>query len=330
MCFFAAPGFPKTPAAFGMPQPRGAPVRPAAGRPVEMPAVSRDSKLFRDLTSRLAVALVVLLISGLLAATLVRMAPGFGMDERMLDVRLGSGSLQAIERQGVENSNILNYYGRYLRQLSRGDLGVSRSNGRPVRELLSERLVLSLQSVASGLGLAWMAALSVVAILELAHRGVNEALASLVAGALLCTPAALVALACVYIGATPAAAIAVILFPRIFRYVRDVVRQAGAAPHVMTAHAFGLHPARILAVHVVPPVLPELLALAGISVSMALGSMIPVEALCDSPGVGQLVWQAAMARDLPVLVNVTLLLTALTIAANLLADTARFAREGQA
>ena len=94
-------------------------------------------------------------------------------------------------------------------------------------------------------------------------------------------------------------------------------------------YAFGLHPARILAFHVAPPVLPELLALSGISVSMALGSMVPVEALCDSPGVGQLVWQAAMARDLPVLVNVTLLLAALTIAANLLADTARSAREVQ-
>jgi ABC-type dipeptide/oligopeptide/nickel transport system permease component len=63
---------------------------------------------------------------------------------------------------------------------------------------------------------------------------------------------------------------------------------------------------------------------------MALGAMVPVEALCDSPGVGQLVWQAAMARDLPVLVNVTLLLAGLTIAANLTADTVRSAREAQA
>ena len=176
-----------------------------------------------------------------------------------------------------------------------------------------------------------MLALAAVTLLELSHRGFNEALASLLAGALsVCTPAALVALACVYIGATPAAAIAAIVFPRIFRYVRDVVRQAGAAPHVLTAHALGLHPLRILACHVAPPVLPELLALGGISVSMALGSMVPVEALCDSPGVGQLVWQAAMARDLPVLVNVTLLLAAFTIGANLLADTARSAREVQA
>jgi peptide/nickel transport system permease protein len=270
------------------------------------------------------------LICGLLAATLVRMAPGFGMDERMLDARLSSGSLRAMERQGAAHRDILHYYWHYLRQVSRGDLGNSLSSGRPVRDLLSERLALSLGSAGAGLGLAWMLALGTVTILELSQRRIGEGLASLAAGALLCTPAALVALACVYIGATPAVAIAAIVFPRIFRYLRDVVRQAGAAPHVLTAHALGLHPSRILVCHVAPPVLPELAALGGISVSMAMGSLIPVEALCDSPGVGQLLWQAAMARDLPVLVNVTLLMAAFTIGANLLAETARCAREGQA
>jgi peptide/nickel transport system permease protein len=278
------------------------------------------------LTARLAVAAAVLLVCGLLAATLVRMAPGFGMDERMLDMRLSSGSLRAMERQGAAQSDILPYYWHYLRQLSRGDLGRSLSCGRPVRDLLSERLALSLGSAGAGLGLAWVLALGTVTMLELSQRAIGEGLASLVAGALLCTPAALVALGCVYIGATPALAIAAIVFPRIFRYLRDVVRQGGAASHVLTAHALGLAPLRILTCHVTPPVLPELVALGGISVSMAMGALIPVEALCDSPGVGQLLWQAAMARDLPVLVNVTLLLAAFTIGANLLADTARSAR----
>lgn len=193
-----------------------------------------------------------------------------------------------------------------------------------MRDLLSERLALSLGSAVTGLGLAWILALGTVTVLELSQRRAGEGLASLVAGALLCTPAALLALVCVYIGATPGVAIAAIVFPRIFRYLRDVVRQAGAAPHVL-----GLHPLGILLCHVAPPVLPELVALGGMSVSMAMGALIPVEALCDSPGVGQLVWQAAMARDLPVLVNVTLLLAAFTIGANLLADTARAVREGQ-
>jgi len=71
------------------------------------------------------------------------------------------------------------------------------------------------------------------------------------------------------------------------------------------------------------PSAPELLALGGVSVNMALGATIPVEALCDVPGVGQMVWKAALARDLPVLVNVTILIAAITAAANLASDAAR-------
>jgi peptide/nickel transport system permease protein len=295
-----------------------------------MSAARRSSGLLRGLTARVGVALAVLAICGLLAATLVRMAPGFGMDERMLDARLNGGSLRAMEREGAAHSDILHYYGQYLRQLWRGDLGTSLSSRRPVRELLSERLGLSMRCALAGLALAWMLALVAVAGLEWSRRGFIEGLASLLTGGLLCAPAALVALVCVYVGARPAAAIAAIVFPRVFRYLRDMARQAGRAPHVLTAHALGLHPLRIVAFHVAPPVLPELLALGGISVSMAMGALVPVEALCDSPGVGQLLWQAAMARDLPVLVNVTLLLAAFTIGANLLADAARSVRKAEA
>ncbi|MCD6034042.1 MAG: hypothetical protein K0S78_6228, partial [Thermomicrobiales bacterium] len=39
-------------------------------------------RIWGQLLSRLAVWTGILLVSGLLAAALVRMAPGFGMDER--------------------------------------------------------------------------------------------------------------------------------------------------------------------------------------------------------------------------------------------------------
>jgi hypothetical protein len=48
-----------------------------------MPITRRYSKLFRVVNSRTAVALPVPLICGLPAAGMVRMASGFGMDERL-------------------------------------------------------------------------------------------------------------------------------------------------------------------------------------------------------------------------------------------------------
>jgi peptide/nickel transport system permease protein len=63
-----------------------------------------------------------------------------------------------------------------------------------------------------------------------------------------------------------------------------------------------------------------MIALAGITVSIALGASIPVESLCGLPGVGQLAWQAALSRDLPLLVNLTVLVTLVTLLANSGAD----------
>jgi ABC-type dipeptide/oligopeptide/nickel transport system permease component len=168
------------------------------------------------------------------------------------------------------------------------------------------------------------------AALEWRRRRFAECAAAVVSGALLCLPAALAALLCVYSGGGAAAAIAAILLPRIFRYLRNLFRQAGDAPHVLAAQAAGIPQGRLLWYHVAAPVLPELLALGGVSVSMAAGATIPVEALCDSHGVGHLVWQAALSRDVPVLVNVTLLITALSTGANLLADSFRAGREAEA
>ena len=287
-------------------------------------------RVLSRLASRLVLSGLVLVLSGLLAATLVRVAPGFGMDERLLDARLSPSSLEAIERETAGHSNVLRYYTDYLRNLARGDLGDSISLRRPVKELLSERAAVTVRSGAAGLALAWAAGVVLVSLTVISRRRSGDAFVSLLGGVLLCLPAAMLAVLAAYLGASPAIAIGAIVFPRVYRYLRNVARQSCAAPHVLAAHAAGLGRLQILVYYVAAPVLPEFFALAGVSVSMAVGATIPVEALCDSPGIGQLVWQAAIARDLPVMVNVTLLITALTVTANLLADLGRGMREVQA
>jgi len=62
--------------------------------------------------------------------------------------------------------------------------------------------------------------------------------------------------------------------------------------------------------------------LLGVSLSLAFGAAIPIEALCDSPGVGQLAWQAALNRDLPLMMTLTMAITMVTVAANWLSSAA--------
>jgi peptide/nickel transport system permease protein len=62
---------------------------------------------------------------------------------------------------------------------------------------------------------------------------------------------------------------------------------------------------------VLRPAAPSIIALAGVCLSVAFGAAIPAEVICDSPGLGQLAWQAALKRDMPLLVDITILVSVL-------------------
>jgi len=268
-----------------------------------------------------ALALVAtVLLGGFLSATLVRLAPGFDADERQLDPHLNAESLQALRTARQHDHNVWRFYFTYMNRAVHGDLGTSLALGQPVRTLLRDRAPLTLRLLTVGLALAWLAALSLALTAAWLRLSAYDAVTTMVSGAFLCIPAAVLALLSVLWNVPGSLAIALIVFPPTYRYTRNLLAKSYSQPYIITARAKGLGEARILFWHAVPAVAPQLLAVAGVSVSMAIGATIPVEALCGLAGVGQLAWQAALARDLPLLVNITILVTVVTLLANCGAD----------
>jgi peptide/nickel transport system permease protein len=267
-----------------------------------------------------AAMLAILLLGGLLSATLVRFAPGFDADEQELDPHLNAESIQALRATRHQDHNILGFYFSYMERAVHGDLGTSLALGQPVRRLLRDRVPLTLQLISTGLALAWMFSLALALSAAWLDISAYDALTTALSGTFLCIPAAVLALLSVLWNLSGALAIALIIFPHTFRYTRNLLMKTYLRPHIVAARAKGIAEARILFWHVIPVIAPQLLALAGVSVSMAVGAAIPVEALCGLAGVGQLAWQAALARDLPLLVNVTVLVTLVTLLANSSAD----------
>lgn len=260
------------------------------------------------------------LIGGLLSATLVRLAPGFDADERELDPHLSAESVRALHDARRQDHNVFRFYFSYMKRAMTGDLGTSLALAQPVRALLRDRAPLTMRLLAIGLGLAWMLTLTLALSAAWLRLSVYDTLTTTVSGTFLCIPAAVLALLSVLWNAPGALAIALIVFPHTYRYSRNLLVKAYSKPHIITARAKGLGEARILFWHVAPVVAPQLLAVVGVSVSMAVGAAIPVEALCGLAGIGQLAWQAALARDLPLLVNITVLVTLVTLLANSSAD----------
>jgi peptide/nickel transport system permease protein len=263
---------------------------------------------------------ITLLLGGFLSAVLVRLAPGFDVDEQQLDQRLNAKSLRAIRESRTEGHNLLRFYVGYMSRALHGDLGISRALGQPVRTLLRDRLPVTLRLVISGLLLGWLLAIALA--LTAATAGVTawDVATLIVSGVFLCLPAAVLALISVLLNKPGYLAIALIVFPKVFRYLHNLLAKTYSLPHICTARAKGLGGFRILVFHVLPIIAPQLLALAGVSVSIAVGASIPIETLCGLAGIGQLAWQAALGRDLPLLVNITVLVTLVTLSVNSSAD----------
>ncbi len=199
---------------------------------------------------------------------------------------MNAQSVQALREARRQDHNVFRFYLLYMKRAANGDLGTSLALGKPVRTLLRDRAPLTLSLLTIGLALAWLPTLTLGLSAASLRLSIYDTLTTIVSGTLLCLPAAVLALLSVLWNVPGSSAIALIVFPRTFRYTRNLLVKAYSRPHIITARAKGLGEARVLFWHVVPVVTPQLLAVAGVSVSMAVGAAIPVEALCGLAGIG--------------------------------------------
>lgn len=258
---------------------------------------------------------LMVLIAGLTSALLVRYSPGSLVDERELDQRISSENLAALRAENAAKRSVAKVVLNNLRGFIHGDLGYSESQHAPISQLIAERGPVTLRYLAGGLLGGWLIGLAcAIPAGRFQHARAYDVSSTAVAGFLLSVPAALLAYLCLDRGFSVAAVLVLVLAPRIFRFARNLIVQAYTAAHVDMARSLGLGESRILATYVLPSIAPQLIALGGASMSIAIGAAIPIETICDVPGVGHLALQAAMARDLPVLVNLTMLVALVTTA----------------
>ncbi|MGH9665465.1 MAG: ABC transporter permease subunit [Bryobacteraceae bacterium] len=274
---------------------------------------------------------VLVLTAGLASALLLRYAPGSLVDEREMDQRLSENSLAALRAERAARENVGANFVRYLRGLPHGDLGYSESRNAPIAELIADGAPQTLRELAVGLAGGWLLGLGLaIPAGRFRQARAYDAASVLMAGLLLSLPAALLAYLCFVAGTRVDIVLVLVLAPRIFRFARNLLVQAYGAAHVEMARARGVGEWRLLAAHVLPAAAPPLLALGAASASMAIGAAIPIEAICDVPGLGRLAWQAAMARDLPLLVNLTMLVALATTLALAISETVNRAEAGAA
>lgn len=263
--------------------------------------MKRLIRLFACQSGRIA---ALAAIAGLACALLVRFAPGANVDDREMNLHLGQNSLAQLRAEREAQANLATAFVQYFRQLARGDLGYSVSRNAPIKNLIVETAPETLREIVLGLAGSWLVGL----LLALPLGKIWNFGTSLAAGLLLSIPTAFLAYLCFSQGARVEIVFVLALAPRIFRVSKNLFRDAYGSAHVFMARGRGIGEARILLWHILPATAAPLLALAATSVAMGIGAAIPIETICDISGLGRLAWQAALSRDLLLLVNLTMLI----------------------
>jgi peptide/nickel transport system permease protein len=89
---------------------------------------------------------------------------------------------------------------------------------------------------------------------------------------------------------------------------------------MLAARARGIPSHRLLLVHALRPALLPVVTLLGLALPVLVSGSVVIETIFSWPGMGQVAFNAARARDIPLILGATLLGAAAVILGNLVAD----------
>jgi len=262
-------------------------------------------------------AIVLLVIVG--STVLVRFAPGYLSDAREMDSRYGDAVRAELSVEAARSGTLTHLLSAELQGWMRGDGGVSREYGVPVSELIVPRLAVTGELTLRAIVMAWSLALLASLFSSAARR--PSLLWQAPAALLLAVPTAALATLCLLAGkGGPVLVMALLLSARDFKFLHYALRKAWSDPHLLQARAQGVKAHRLVLGFILPSIRPQLSALASLSIVTALSALVPVEVIFNVPGLGQLAWNAALNRDLPVLLSATIIMALAVTLAGLASD----------
>ena len=120
----------------------------------------------------------------------------------------------------------------------------------------------------------------------------------------------------------PAISLALLLAGLLARITRSTMLEVLRQDYIRTARAKGLPPRRVVMKHALANALIPITTVVGIIVSLLLSGSVVTETLFSIPGIGQLLTQAVLNRDYPMVQGGLLLTTALLVLVNIGVDVA--------
>ncbi len=106
------------------------------------------------------------------------------------------------------------------------------------------------------------------------------------------------------------------------RYMRSSMLEVISQDYIRTARAKGLKERDVIYRHALRNAMMPIITIMGLSVPSIIGGSVILESIFAIPGMGQLFWQAVIARDYPLIMGDLVFVSFLTLLGNMLADIA--------
>jgi peptide/nickel transport system permease protein len=281
-----------------------------------------------------------------------QMAPGSFFDEMRLNPQISPETISALRaRYGLDQPWLARYL-RWMASLAHGDMGYSIAYNTPVAPLLWARAKHTLVLTTSATCLTWLIAVPLgVWSADRRNGGLDKLLAAS-SSLLISIPEIVIAVALLAFavrwrtlpvgGMTsasfeelsswgrlqdivlrmllPTSILVLTGFAVVIRHIRASVLEVLDAPYIQLARAHGISHARLLFRHVLPVAANPGISLLGFSLAALLSGSLLVEVVTGWPGLGPLMLEATLSRDLYLVIGGIMFSAVFMLSGNLIAD----------
>ncbi|HUO35393.1 MAG TPA: ABC transporter permease [Candidatus Acidoferrum sp.] len=313
----------------------------------------------RFIARRVVHSILILIAVSFLSFTLLQWAPGDYFDGLRMNPRISPETVNGLREKFGLDQPFLVRYERWMRSVAAGEMGFSFAYDSPVGPLLWARAGNTFLLGGCSTLLAWFLALPLGIWMAVRKGRWHDRLFSVVMSTLLAIPDLLLFLLLLLLAlrtgwfpaggmtssgfdelnlwgkvldlvrhlALPSLGLAAVAMPILVRHIRAAMVQALESPFLLAARGHGIPHQRLLWRYALPAASNPLISLFGLSIAGMLSASAIVEVVLSWPGLGPLMVQSVLARDVYVVLALILLSSIFLVSGNLLADLLLYASD---
>ncbi len=301
---------------------------------------ARHVRIWAYVAQRIAQALLTMLLVYVFVFFVVTALPGDPISNRINDPDSGytPAVVAALQAWYGLDRPLWEQFLRGLAGFFTGELGLSLQDARPVADKLQDAVVPTLQLAGASLVVTVVVALAGALLTIYGPWKPLRTLGATAPSIVNALPVYLVALIMVHIfsfqlkwfplvGATglsslvlPALVLGITISPTVAQVLVTSLQETSRESFITVVRSRGTQESRVFFSHLIPATATTNLTVLGLIVSALLGGAVVTETVFSRPGLGNMLNQAVLEQDLPVLQSLVLIGAAIYLGVNLVVD----------